>query len=246
MIPILKKFLFEVVLLFCLTTSPDMLPKPEQVPQIFKKNELLHKVRNTLESNDTVVKTILDDILKERIRDVDFEGNDFEKYNYYDAWKLVEIDNDIKDVFGKDEIVLISKLKLRNLKYSAFISHFSICDEIATKLKRFLDFYNVPTFTDDEDLRNNAGQNLDKTLKKAIENRPIFILMEINVPPVPYISNEIRLFEEKKEEKLRINILLQKLSDDNFRKFNNKDKDIYLNYYEDGETINLRIYNSKE
>ncbi len=57
----------------------------------------------------------MDDILKERIRDVDFEGNDFEKYNYYDAWKLVEIDNDIKDVFGKDEIVLTSKLKLRNL-----------------------------------------------------------------------------------------------------------------------------------
>ncbi len=67
--------------------------------------------------------------------------------------------------------------------------------------------------------------------------------MEINVPPVPYISNEIRWFEEKKEDKLRINILLQKLSDDTFCKFNNKDKDIYLNYYEDGieKTFNYVI-----
>lgn len=216
----------------------------EYIIQIFRKNELLYKVRETLESDDTFLKKTLNGILKERIRNIDFFGDDFEKYNYYDAWKLVELYNDIKDIFGRDEVDLMQKLKLRNLKCSAFISHFSICDKMANELRRFLDFYNVPTFTDDEDLRKNAGQNLDERLKKEIEIRPILISMQINVPPVPYISNELRWFEEKMKEKLlRINILLQKLSNDNSRKFNNKDKDIYLNYYEDGigKTFNYVI-----
>lgn len=211
----------------------------ENIIQIFLKNELLPKVRDVFKhsdsSKDANIKATLNDILKERIRDVDFYGNNRAKYNYYDAWRLIEIDNDIKDVFSKDEVELMSKLRnLKNNNCSVFISHFSLCDKVAIELKNFLEFYNIPTFVDDEDADKYGGVNYQKKFKEEIMKRPIFIFIAINCKPTPMILKELEWYDEKKKKKSRLDIHMQNLSEDNFLNLKMNKEVQYLKYFEDG------------
>lgn len=170
--------------------------------------------------------------------------------NYYHVWRnTVELnDYKYKVLTGVLENDLQSDNRLRKFleksksKFTAFICHKSKENCLATKIKYFLELYEVDTFIDDINQRGIPG-DYKKSIKNEIKNRNIFIVIATNdmaiknknveIDPI----DEINFFEDLHKDnkgKLRINAILEDLKKENesILKINNTIQ--YINNF-DGE-----------
>ncbi len=185
------------------------------------------------EKNDSAkrIKNAALDILREHVRRAINQGD------YYSAWKFDACELSIaaqKDVLNEFE-------NIKNLKsLSAFICHFTANDNEATDVKRFLEFCNISTFIDHEDASDFAGADWEKKIEKELKERPVFIVLAVDKPPTKQVKKEIDLNEElKSDERLRVNLILECLSD----KSNGLKIDTQKQYIKQYEFDEIKAYN---
>lgn len=186
------------------------------------------------EKNDSAsrIKSAAIDVLREHVRDA------IKKGDYYSAWKL-----DVCELSTTAQKNVLNELfdGIKNLnKLSAFICHFTKNDAEATDLKRFLEFYGISTFVDHKDASNFSGADWNIKIEKELRERPVFLVLAVDVPPTQQVKKEIDLDEKlKSEDRLRVNLILECLSD----KSNELKIDMQKQYIKQYELGTQKSYN---
>jgi hypothetical protein len=152
------------------------------------------------------VKKAVEDVLREQVRGA------LKQSDYYSAWKHPSVEAK-KEVLNENKFDYIKKWS----SVSSFVCHFTNDDKKATNIKSFLELYNISTFVDHVDASNYGGAEWEEKFETEIRKRPIFLLIAVNKPPSEQIKKEIDLNESLESDgRLRVNLILEPLSDNIF------------------------------